>query len=342
MELELIQELTGLQAVAPEWAALVEASELATPFQYPIWLLRWWEHFGSGRLHVLVFRREGRLAGVVPCFCHEWNRRSQLTLIGSGISDYLDPMLDARFTGEILGVLQQHLESTKGWEICDWQDLAADTPLKDLRDAEVQEDTPCTRIPLTGCFDEFWRSRSPDLRRNVRRYSQRARASGQVRFEVCEHPSPDLMNELIRLHTARWQKQGEPGMIAANRSEAFLRSITHDFAARGLIRFFSMHYNDSPAAVILAFAQRNKMFGYMSAFDPEYEDLGFGRSLLYEAIRYSFCHGYKAWDFLRGDERYKTWWGAEPIPKCRVIIPRQCLVERDETTLACSRDSHWS
>ena len=186
----------------------------------------------------------------------------------------------------------------------------------------MQADIPCSEVALGGCFDEFWRSRSADLRRNVRRYLQRAQASGEVSFEVSERPSSELFDAMVRLHALRWQRQGERGMIAANGSESFLRAVTAEFAGRGLVRLFGMRFQGEPVAVILGFVERDKIFGYMSAFDPEHEHLGFGRTLLYEAIRYSFAQGYKAWNFLRGDEAYKTWWGAHPIPRCRVIIRR--------------------
>ncbi|HEY7305168.1 MAG TPA: GNAT family N-acetyltransferase, partial [Bryobacteraceae bacterium] len=58
------------------------------------------------------------------------------------------------------------------------------------------------------------------------------------------------------------------------------------------------------------------------AFDPEYSTFGFGRTLLYHALRYAFETGYESWNFLRGNEPYKFDWGARSIPKARLLITR--------------------
>ena len=111
-------------------------------------------------------------------------------------------------------------------------------------------------------------------------------------------------------------------MIQANGSAEFLCDVARKFACRDMLRFFSLRFRDQIAALILAFPYGNTMFGYLSAFDPEHEALGLGRTLLFEAIRYCYQNGYRAWNFLRGDEPYKFWWGAQVIPKCRVRLIR--------------------
>jgi CelD/BcsL family acetyltransferase involved in cellulose biosynthesis len=323
VKLEIVRDLARLREIQPEWTGLVERDPGSTPFQLPSWLLTWWEHFGSGTLHVPAFWQEARLVAIVPCFRHTWENRQQLTLIGSGISDYLDPPIEAEFSADVLAALQTHLDESCGWEICVWQDLSAATPLQKLRGARVHADMQCSETCLTGDFEQFWHGRSKDLRRNLRRYSQRAREMGAVEFEATDEVTPEMLNSLIRLHTARWREQGESGMIAANRSEGFLRAAAAEMAAQDRLRFFALRFRNEVAAVIMSFRYRNKIYAYMSAFDPDYESLGFGRTLLYEALRHAFDEGYDAWNFLRGDEPYKSSWGAEPIERCRVIIENE-------------------
>jgi CelD/BcsL family acetyltransferase involved in cellulose biosynthesis len=111
-------------------------------------------------------------------------------------------------------------------------------------------------------------------------------------------------------------------MIAANRSEAFLRAVVGEMATEDVLRFFSIRFRGEVVAVIMAFRYKNKIYAYMSAFDPDFETLGFGRTLLFEAFRYAYAEAYDAWNFLRGDEQYKTSWGAVPIERCRVVLHR--------------------
>ena len=316
MKLEIVSDVERLREMEAPWSELVEQHAESTPFQLRAWLLTWWDHFGSGSLHVLAFWEGTQLVGMAPCFQHEWDGKRQLTLAGSGVSDYLDPPISP----DMLTQLQNHLDESSDWDVCVWQDLSAATLLQKLRGASVQPDIQCSEVPLTGDFEQFWEGRPKDLRRNLRRYSQRARDMGTVEFEAVDEADPELLDALIRLHTARWRDQGEPGMVAANRSENFLRAVAAQMAGADILRLFALRFRREVVAVIMAFRYKNKIYAYMSAFDPDYESMGFGRTLLYEAFRHVYAEGYDAWNFLRGDEPYKESWGAQPIERCRIVI----------------------
>ena len=319
--LEVITSLPGLLELQPEWTSLVRSLNYTTPFHLPEWLLTWWKHFGSGQLHVFAFRRGSVLAGLIPCFLHEWQGLRQLTLIGTGISDYLDPPLAGK--SQIFDLLKHHLASNPHWDICSWQDLSADSPLAQAFKAYVTEDMPCSAIPLEGSFDEYWRNRPHGLRRNLRRYGEKASRIDTPQFRVVCNADPELTEALIRLHTDRWKDQGEQGMIVANRSAGFLREVVQQLDDEEMVRFFSLSFQGEIVAIILGFLYRNNFFSYLSGFHPAYEPYGFGRHLLYESIKYAFEHRFIAWNFLRGDEPYKFSWGAKPIQKSRLIIRSQ-------------------
>jgi CelD/BcsL family acetyltransferase involved in cellulose biosynthesis len=328
LTLRVIDSLGCLQDLSDQWAMLVNELEASTPFHLPSWQLTWWYHFGSGQLRALAFFEGGTLVGLVPCFRHEWEGARQLTLIGSGVTDFLEPPMRTGYESALVERLGDYLRSQIDWDLCDWQDLSSNTPLQRLTDCEESlrtatiEDTLCTAIPLHGSFEDYWQARSSELKRNVRRYTQKAEAEGAIQFEVHEYPGSTLVDTLIELHAVRWHKRGEPGMIAANRSADFLRDIAAQFANEKILRLLTLKWKGQMVAVIFAFSWRKVMYGYLSAFDPEHEKLGFGRILLFNAVRHAANTGHNAWNFLRGDEPYKIWWGAQPIRKSRLIIKR--------------------
>ena len=320
LELEVITELPRFLQIETAWSALADVIPYVTPFQLPDWQLNWWRHFGSGQLLVFSWWHEHSLVGLVPCFLHHWEGRRQITLIGSGISDYLEPLIHSEYRAEVIGGLHSYLQSSGDWDICNWQDLAADTCLSQLEGSLLEPDMSCSEVPLNGSFEEFWKDRSKDMRRNLRRYTDRARSVGSVCFQAVTSADEELMDALIRLHAARWEKRGESGMIAANNSGPFLRDVACAFAARGNLRLFIARFREQVAALVLGFLCRNTLYAYLSAFDPEYEGFGFGRNLLYEAFRFAYGQHYSAWNFCRGNEQYKLSWGAHFIEKRRLIL----------------------
>jgi CelD/BcsL family acetyltransferase involved in cellulose biosynthesis len=318
--LEVIENTARLREFEPEWSRFVARVSPATPFQMPEWLATWWSHFGSGDLRVMVFRQGAEVAGVLPCFRHEWNGRRQLTLVGSRVSDYLDPLFEPQSVAGILEQVGRQLNSWTDWDMCDWQDLSRGTPLQVLGTA--LEETPCSALALDQPFEDFLATRPKDLRRNLRRYREKAEAIGCVKFEVSHAADDQLMDALIALHRVRWEQMGEPGMIEANRSEAFLREVAKLLASRGALRIFTVRFADRVAAILLALCNKTTIFSYLSAFDPQHESFGFGRELLAQAFRYAHETGYRCWNFLRGDEAYKFSWSAQLIAKSRVLISR--------------------
>ncbi len=319
---EIIDNLPRLLEIQNDWSSFAETVADLTPFQLPAWLITWWRHFGGGTLRVFVFRDRNEIAGVVPCFLHDWNGARQMTLIGTGISDYLEPAVKPEHADEIVEQIRLHLDASSEWDVCDWQDLSFDTPFKRLA-SDVNEDAPCSTVPLVGSFEQYWEGCPKALRQNVRRDRAKAEAIGQLRFEVTGSAEPELIEALIEMHGARWQNQNQPGMVEANGSAGFLRDVARDFAGHDRLRIFSIRFDEKLAAMILAFRYRDRISNYLTGFDPEYAYLGFGRTLLYEAIRHSFEAGYSTWDFLRGDEPYKTWWRAQKIPKTRLKVIRK-------------------
>lgn len=325
---EIISTVSGLLPLRREWTELALGQPNSTFFQLPIWFFNWWAHFGSGELRTWIIRDESKVKAVVPCFLHRWEGRRQLTLAGTGISDYLEPLVAPERRKLLADLLARDLDRFEDWDIAVCQDLDNPSFLTQINPGAhftigIEQDTSCCEIPINTSFDQHWAARPHGLRRNVRRYLKKALEIDTPRFAVTCEPDEKALNDLFRLHAERWTKQGQAGMVVANRSAAFLMDVVPAFAAEGLIRLFTLHFQNRIVAAILAFAYNGALFAYLSGFDPEFEIFGFGRLLLLEAIRYAFENGYSKWSFLRGIEAYKFDWGGREIPKQRVIIHRR-------------------
>jgi CelD/BcsL family acetyltransferase involved in cellulose biosynthesis len=247
--------------------------------------------------------------------------------MGSGISDYLDPVVTESYEHAIVEYLSEYLAANNEWDVCDWQDLSYDTSFAalsgDAWEIEKVEDMQCSEIALDGSFDQFWRQRPRHVRRNVRRYGDRARQNGPLDFQVSSEADARLIRTLITLHAERWSARGEPGMIEANHSAQFLVDVAQRFAAKDMLRVFSLNYQGEIAAIHLVFLYRNTIYGYLTGFNPAYGQLALGSLLLGEALQECYRQGFHSWNFCRGDEPYKSDWGAQPIRRCRLLLSRK-------------------
>lgn len=319
-----IHDLAGLKALAPEWSALVERDPCASPFQRPEWMIPWWKWFGSGELHGLAFRCNGRLTGFLPFFIHPWKGRQQATLAGTGISDRLGLLAEQPLADHCARQAWAYLEDLPEWDVCDWQDLAADSILAAhapewLRFEDVPS-TPWMRTALPATVAQYDSSLSSELRRDLRRFTRKLERDGELRFETVTN-DVWLLGDLFELHTRRWAHKGGPASkVDQAGTQQFLWETVRLFAAAGKLRLYVMWYRGAAAGMILAFMDQGAVWDLVTGMDPALMRYSPGSLLLKYAIGDALREGARGWDFLRGDEFYKLRWGARPAPTKRLKI----------------------
>ncbi|HLA83655.1 MAG TPA: GNAT family N-acetyltransferase, partial [Thermoguttaceae bacterium] len=65
-----------------------------------------------------------------------------------------------------------------------------------------------------------------------------------------------------------------------------------------------------PAAAEYQFVGDGVIYAYQSGIDPTRLDLQPGHALQLAVLAWAIRNGYRAYDFLRGDESYKSHWNA--------------------------------
>ena len=294
--LSVIADHAELEALRPEWSELWRNDPRATPFQSPEWLLAWWRHlFQGGQLWTVVQRRDDKLVSLLPAFRYG-DRCQHLTLIGTGVTDYLD-------------LLGEPIESIPGdWEDAGLEELRPGSPLLALGAGEACSVCPVASLPATI---------DPKLAVDIHRASNRLHRAGAVKIERIES-----LDSLIELHRARWVERNEEGMLADERLKAFHREVAQGFAALGMLRLYEMTLDSRAIAAVYAFTHRGRTYGYLTGFDPALTKLSPGTVLLAHAFEEATQEGVLEFDFLREQEAYKYRWGAEDRSNYKVRLPR--------------------
>lgn len=318
--------LAELEALRPEWTALWERAPVATPFQSPEWLIAWWRHFGGEGLWTLALRRGGRLVGLAPLFVRREPETGlrQATMIGRGITDHLDVLLDLDARREGSEAIFAHLARRRDrWDLCDFRDVPPDSPLLDAPappgwqdEREVHE--VCPALPLPPRAEELAGIIRPGLLEKLRYYRRRAERWGEVRVDQADERSFDeAFGALLRLHGARWSARGQTGVLDDPTVQSFHREAARGLLARGVLRLYTLRVAGRVAAVYYGFVARQRAYYYLGGFDPELARLSVGNLVVWHAIQEAIREGAVEFDFLRGQEPYKYAWGAKDRPSYR-------------------------
>lgn len=318
-----IRDIAKLEALAGEWEALHGRVPFASPFQHPSWLLPWWAHFGSGELLTFAMRDQGRLAGIVPLFLHEWNGRRQVTLLGTGCSDYLGVLAEPASRYEVEEQLWERLYAERHrWDLCDLQDLGPRYWVNGcgpLQFALVPQYT-CAEMPLPGSADLYFENLPHGLRRNLRRYRQKLDEQGSVAFHKATNESfRGAFQSMIRLHELNWSSRSEEGMFCGTLRD-FHQRAAHTLAEQDIARCYTMTLNDRPIAAIYGFLDKKRFWSYQCGFLPEMARFSPGSLMLEFVLRDAIASGATQFDFLRGEEEYKRTWGARFGISFRLVL----------------------
>ncbi|MFL5351544.1 GNAT family N-acetyltransferase [Archangium sp.] len=129
---EVVTTLRELEALQGEWRWLWTRCPGASSAQRPERLMPWYRRCDPSfsPLRVLTLRSQGRLVGIAPLAVRkEWGGRV-MRLLGEGLPDYLDVLMDPEHAPSgvetLFGWLARHGDT---WDTCVFEQLREDSPL---------------------------------------------------------------------------------------------------------------------------------------------------------------------------------------------------------------------
>lgn len=320
IDLEAVTTVEALEALCPEWSALLERDPHATPFQSPEWLLPWWKHFGRGALWILALRWQGALVGLAPFYIDtvpEENLRV-LSWIGAGITDYLDLIVDPDVALPAASrAYDQLVRCRSRWDRCDLQELRTSSPLLAILPKEsclmtlsAQEACPAISLPTT--VEAFWKHFPAERRRKLRRAQRYLERLGGFSVErAAAETLQECLDALFRLHRSRWEERELPGVLADPSIQVFHRAVAAGLLKRGMLRLYALRHRGAIVSVVYGFAGKKCFYAYLGGFDPALAPASPGALLIAHAIEEAIRERRSEFDFLRGRESYKYFWGAQ-------------------------------
>jgi CelD/BcsL family acetyltransferase involved in cellulose biosynthesis len=301
--IERVDEDRALELLVPDWWKLWESIPAATPFQSPAWLMAWWRSFRPGMLRSVAVFKNGRLVALAPFYLENGGRR--LLPIGISLSDYLDVLIDPLYENAVGPALLAHL--VQPHEVLCCEELAPDAAALRLWRASGwrAEIRPHNASPVLAPL-VIPKTKLRKLRMARHRV---ARRQGTIECATAA-TAMDFLRELFRLHGARWEARGEPGVLADDDVRRFLELALPGLAAAGILRLYGLRFGRDMAGVYLGFFRNGSAYAYLGGFDPAFARESPGTVLIGHAIDEAVRDAATEFHFLRGKEEYKYQWGA--------------------------------
>jgi CelD/BcsL family acetyltransferase involved in cellulose biosynthesis len=164
----------------------------------------------------------------------------------------------------------------------------------------------CPYLELCDDWDRYLATLAPTRRQTLRRKERNLRRNHSV---VITDYDGDRLHEgwghLVQLHERRWNGAGalrDPGVVRLH------RRFAAELAAQRQLWLTTLDLDGQPAAAWYGFTYGDTVYFYQSGRDPRWDRESVGLVLMGAMIRRAIEHGYRRFDFLRGEDVYKRQW----------------------------------
>ncbi len=285
----------------------------------------WWECFQENKhLFILTVHDENKnLIGIAP-LCIDKKKIGGITVLhylrflGTMpiSSDHLDFILSQGRERETLETIVNYLFQENKWDLC----LLSNIPISSLTGKllrEIMGNRPfqseisegCSYITLPTRNEDFHASLSGKMRNTIKRRRRNLHKEYDG-FEFVTWENQDkidsAMEKMFELHEKRWMVVKHRGNFVRNDVRTFHKRIARIFLESDMLRLYFLRVQGKDVAALYAFKYNNKICYYQSGRDPDWSKEGVGSVLKSLIIEDAINKGYLEFDFLRGEEDYKT------------------------------------
>jgi CelD/BcsL family acetyltransferase involved in cellulose biosynthesis len=325
---------------AERWEHLRQAAPTERLFLTPEWLETWCRHLGSG--HPLVFGIEdgGEVIALAPIDRTWVGGLSVLRPLGLGVSDYFDLLLpaDGERRRAALATFADALVGRGGaWDALDLRGIPAESPtVEELTDAAGARGMRHAVLPgysrpaiaLEGTWETYLDTQPGRFRYNLRSRLRRLEQQGAVGFRTVSRPHDVrwAIVALTELHARRWHGQHTATIFSSSSSaRRFYAEAAQKYAERGMLDLTLLEVDGRPVAGSLGFVDGDTYYYYLPAWEPELAPLAPSSLLLAHLVERAYGLGLRRFDFMLGDEPYKTRWSNEERETVNLVVSAPTL-----------------
>lgn len=302
------------------------------PFTLPFWLQTWWEAFGEKgeeeaeagdyELFLRSIWVDGRLIGIAPLM----RRGDDLRLLGSAsVCDYLDlisvPGQEELFMQTLLAFLREdgvnkfELEAQRPDALIFGGFYATHNSCHCL----IEREDESFEAGLPADWESYLAALSKKQRHEVRRKLRRL-LDETIGYNYRSFKDSAEIEAFMPQFFELFLQNPEKQEFLTAKMEHFFRSLIIAAARAGIARFGLLEIDGIVAAVIFYFDYYGRIWLYNSGYLPEYGDLSAGLISKILCLKESIEKGRQVFDFMKGQEVYKSRLGGTGIPIYKVTI----------------------
>lgn len=317
-----IADIKEFQESKDIWNKLALGMNIPSIFCTWEWVYTWWEQFGNAYEPLILFiYHNTELKGILPLALHKQGSiiERKLSFCGSSelYPDHLDIICSKENAASCLDAVFEFLMSEfKDWDVLDISLLSEGSNIlsylnkKDFYfSANVRQASVAPFITLSGKFDDYMNTFDSKKRYNLKKKHRRLYEQGfKYTADSAISQNHDSLKTLFDLHKQRAEKKNILSTFQGEHLFEFHSSFSQRINKNNWLWLRFLGNEEKIVSAFYGFAFGGHLFYYQLGIDPEWEAYSPGTVLFYEVINEAFSRNYKEFDFLQGNEEYKSRW----------------------------------
>ena len=163
-------------------------------------------------------------------------------------------------------------------------------PIDDMPLVAVDH-TQTVSVRIEGTFKDYWRTRSRNLRKNIKHYFRRVHQAGmtpRLVYLADVVAMPEAVNRYGELEFRGWKGRIGTAIQAGNIQGCFYREVLRGFAASGRAAVYELYFDDILVASRLGIIGQEMLVILKTAYHEDYAHYAPGRLLLHDLLQREF------------------------------------------------------
>jgi CelD/BcsL family acetyltransferase involved in cellulose biosynthesis len=320
-DFEIVSDPARLVSLETEWNDLWRRADRPYAAQGFAWCLAGWRTTGSvrrRRLHVVVMREAGQAVLIWPMTLRRRLAWSVATALGAEGTEYAPVLVESGADEKRrVQAAWSFIRGKSGADIVDVPFARAGSAVEAVLAADPALCAIHTLASPFVCFDrgaswqDYWRSRSANLRNGCTRRRRRLAEQGSVTIEWVDDMAEYAgLLDWTLAHKGDWMARNNMhnGFLDTPEFRTFMLSSAQgaDDGSPGMAMMV-LRLDGKPIATKIGSLDGSRFEGFITTYDVAYTGFSPGQIILAECLEWCQAKGLD-YDFRVGDEAYKLHW----------------------------------
>jgi CelD/BcsL family acetyltransferase involved in cellulose biosynthesis len=326
----VIRTLEAFEAMQADWERVYAADRFSQVFLTWQWLRGWFGQQSHPWLILVAYGADKtQPIGFLPLQCKNPSRlplpfETHLSMAGNPDADYTGMLCLPEAETDVIAAFATHLLQQSDWKVLLFKDVRDPrftdlmNQLQDACDIYRYQGPVCPYLNLPDSWETYLQQVSTSQRKRLRKALK----------DMENDPEVSINQTTIATFEADFMAFSHVYQLRHGQCTPAKMQQMREFARWGvqqnIIRMYIFRKGDHPLAgeMLLFDAKNQALRGYQRGYDPQFSRLSPGHGAVAYVMRTAIEAGLTQFDFLRGDEGYKSKFGTESQWTSNFLIVR--------------------